>query len=188
MRVFIFFSTTEGHAQTLAQSAATRLTKLGHEVSIRDAAQCDQGDLAGCDAALLIASVHVGHYRRSFVTFARKCHDALNAIPTAFVSVSLSAAGDNPTDLAGLRKCVERLQRDTAWRPGAIHHAAGAMLFSAYGFLTKLAIKSIARQRGQTVNTSQDYDLTDYTALESFVDTFAARAVASTRSDVAAAQ
>jgi menaquinone-dependent protoporphyrinogen oxidase len=186
MRVFIL--TTEGHAQKLAQFAAARLTKLGHAVCVCDAAKSDQPDLAGFDAALLIASVHVAHYRRSFVTFARKHHDALNAIPTAFVSVSFSAAGDNPSDLAGLRACVERLKRDTAWHPSAVHHAAGAMLFSVYSFFTKLVIKSIARKRGKVVNTSEDYDLTDYAALEAFIDALAANAVASTRNLAAAAQ
>src|SRR5262249_21527708 len=65
MRVFILFSTTEGHARKVAQFAAARLTKLDHEVCGCDAAKSDQPDLAGFDAALLIASVHVGHYRRS---------------------------------------------------------------------------------------------------------------------------
>jgi menaquinone-dependent protoporphyrinogen oxidase len=181
MRVFILFSTTEGHARKLARFAAARLARLGHEACVCDAARSDQPGLVGCDSALLIASVHVGHYRRSFVAFARKHHDALNAMPTAFVSVSLSAAGDNPSDLAGLHRCVERLKRDTAWRPGAVHHAAGAMAFSAYGFFTKLAIKLIARKRGKAVNTSEDYDLTDYAALETFIDAFAANAVSSGR-------
>lgn len=182
MCIFVLFSTSEGHARKLAHFAAARLTKRGHEVCVCDAAKSDQPCLAGFDAALLIASVHVGHYRRSFVAFVRKHHDVLNAIPTAFVSVSLSAAGDNPSDLAGLRDCVERLKRDTAWHPGAVCHAAGAMLFSAYGFFTKLAIKLIARKRGKIVNTSQDYDLTDYAALEAFIDAFAANAVSSTQS------
>jgi menaquinone-dependent protoporphyrinogen oxidase len=188
MRVFILFSTTEGHAQKLAQFAAARLANLGHEVCVCDAAKSDQPDLAGFHAALLIASVHVAHYRHSFVAFARKYHDALNAIPTAFVSVSLSAAGDNPADRAGLRDCIERLRRDTAWHPGAVHHAAGAMLFNAYGFFTKVAIKLIARKRGRVVNTSEDYDLTDYAALQAFIDGFAANAVSSAGNEVTAAQ
>ena len=84
--------------------------------------------------------------------FAHKNYDALNAISTAFVSVSLSAAGSNPSDLAGLRGCVDRLERDTLWRPVAVNHAAGAMPLSAYGFFMKLAIQFIARKRGQIVS------------------------------------
>jgi hypothetical protein len=32
------------------------------------------------------------------------------------------------------------LERDTLWRPGVVHHAPEAMLFSAYGFFTKSAL------------------------------------------------
>jgi menaquinone-dependent protoporphyrinogen oxidase len=188
MRVFILFSTTEGHTRKLAQFAAARLTKRGHEVRVRDAAKSNLPDLAGFDVALLLASVHVGHYQHSFIEFVRDNHDVLNAMPSAFVSVSLSAAGDNPSDLAGLRDCVERLERDTLWHPGAVHHAAGAMLFSAYGFFTKLAIRLIARRRGTIVKTSEDYDLTDYTAFETFIDRFVAREISSTRKPMATAQ
>jgi menaquinone-dependent protoporphyrinogen oxidase len=125
------------------------------------------------------ASVHVGHYQQSFLEFIRKNRDALSVTPSAFVSVSLSAAGNDPSDLAGLRACVEHLERDTLWHPEAIHHAAGALQFSAYGFLTKLAIQYIARRRGKVVKTSEDYDLTDYAAFETFLDSFAARALLS---------
>ena len=60
-------------------------------------------------------------------------------IPSAFVSVSLSAAGPDPSYLE-LRDCVEGLERDTLWRPGVVHDAAEAMPFSAYGFFTKSAL------------------------------------------------
>jgi menaquinone-dependent protoporphyrinogen IX oxidase len=69
-----------------------------------------------------------------------------------------------------------------------VHHAGGAMPFSAYGFFTKLAIRYIARRRGKNVKTSEDYDLTDYTALETFIDRFAARALTSTQKPAEAAQ
>ena len=62
------------------------------------------------------------------------------------------------------------------------------MLFSAYSLFTKLAIKFIARRRGTIVKTSEDYDLTDYAALEMFIDRFVARAISSTRKPVAVAQ
>src|ERR1700730_12487963 len=60
-------------------------------------------------------------------------------IPSAFVSVSLSAAGPDPSYLE-LRDCVGGLERDTLWRPGVVHHAPEAMLFSAYSFFTKSAL------------------------------------------------
>jgi menaquinone-dependent protoporphyrinogen IX oxidase len=61
-----------------------------------------------------------------------------------------------------------------------VHHAGGALQFSAYGFFTKLAIQYIARRRGKSVTTSEDCDLTNYAAFGTFLDRFAAGALSST--------
>jgi menaquinone-dependent protoporphyrinogen oxidase len=176
MRILIVFATTEGHTRKLAAFVAGRLRRGGHEVRVCDAAQSD--DFAGFEAALLFASLHLRRYQASLARFARENHAALNAVASAFVSVSLSAAGDpcHP----GLRDCVERLEHDTLWRPSVVHHAAGAMPFSAYSFFVKLVIKLIARRHGMLVKTSQDYDLTDYAALGAFIDRFVANVLSST--------
>lgn len=176
MRVFILFSTTHGHARRLAQFAAAHLINFDHDVQIHDAAQTAQFDLTEFDAALLIASVQIGRYRHSFVDFARKNHAALDAMANAFVSVSLAATGGNPSDRAGLQGCLERLKSQTLWHPATVYHAAGALPFSHYGFLLKLIMKFIARNHGAIVNTSRDYDFTDYVAFEKFIDDFVASA------------
>jgi menaquinone-dependent protoporphyrinogen oxidase len=181
MLILVLFSTKEGHTRKLAQFAAARLRGCGHEIQLQDAAHPALPDAPSFDAALLLASIHLGRYQRSFIEFVGKNHDALNLIPSAFISVSLSAAGDNPSDLTGIRACVDRLERETLWHPGAVHQAGGAMPFSSYGFFTKLAIRYIVRHRGKIVKTSEDYDLTDYAAVETFIDRFASRALASTQ-------
>lgn len=81
----------------------------------------------------------------------------------------MSAAGENPDDWEGLEQCLARFEHETLWRPRAVHHAAGAILYSQYGFFKRLALKYIAAKRGQQTETSRDYDLTDYEALTSFV-------------------
>ncbi len=172
--------------EKLAKFAAERLTRAGHRIRVCGAIQSNLPDPGDFEAAQVIASVHLARYAAPLMRFARENHGALNAMPSALVSVSLSAAGDNPSDLAGLRDCVERLERDTRWRPVAVHHAAGAMPFSAYGFFTKLAIKSIVR-RGVIVDTAQDYDLTDYTALGAFIDRLVASAIPSAAKQMATA-
>jgi menaquinone-dependent protoporphyrinogen oxidase len=177
MLILVLFSTTEGHTRKLAQFAAARLRGCGHDVRLYDAASSDVPHPADFDAALLLASVHIGRYQRSLIEFARKYHDALNATASAFVSVSLSAAGDDPSDFAGIRACVDRMEHETAWRPRVVHHAGGALQFSAYGFFTKLVISYIARRRGKPVSVSKDHDLTDYAAFEMFIDRFLADAV-----------
>lgn len=126
-------------------------------------------------AAVIAASLHAGHYQAPVVDFVRRQHVTLNAMPTAFVSVSLSAASRDADDLEGLARCVADFEHRTQWTPRDIYHAAGAFRFSQYGFLKRWALKYIAYRRGQPTDTSKDYELTDWDALGAFVDRFAAK-------------
>lgn len=177
MHILIVFGTTEGHTAEIAQFAAERLREADHQVTVEAAAADGAGIRTNAyDAVILAASLHVGRYQAPLVEFARAQHEALAARPNAFISVSLSAAGENPGDWEGLEQCIARFEHETGWTPAAIHHAAGAIRYSHYDFFKRLAIKHIAARRGQKTVTSRDYDLTDYDALKAFVLGFAVKA------------
>lgn len=173
MRVLIVYGTTEGHTRQLCEFVAGRLREHDHEPILADATK-GPPDPAGFDAALLAASLHIGRYQAALVHFARRRHEALNAMPSGFISVSLSAAGENPDDWAGLGECLDRFRQETLWAPRAVHQAAGAIRYSQYDFFKRLALKHIASRRGRTTTTAHDYDLTDYGALERFALEFLA--------------
>ena len=174
MRVLIVYGSTEGHTRDLCHFAAQTLREAGFQAAVEpagpDASQPDPGPY---DAVILAASLHVGHYQAPLVAYAREHHEALNAKPSAFISVSLSAAGVSPHDWEGCEDCLARFEHETLWTPKAVCHAAGAIRYSQYDFFKRLALKFIAAQRGQPTVTSRDYDLTDYEALSRFVTEFA---------------
>lgn len=173
MRVLIVFGTTEGHTRELCQFMAGRLREAGHQVAVEEATpRADAAAVQAYDAVILAGSLHVGRFQPGLVDFARNHRDALASRPNAFVSVSLSAAGENPHDWEGLEQCVAKFQQETGWTPGAVHHAAGAIRYSHYDFFKRLALKYIAHRRGQETVTSRDYDLTDYEALERWLLAF----------------
>jgi menaquinone-dependent protoporphyrinogen oxidase len=152
------------------------LREDGHGVDIKDTARdAVRFSPRDYDAVIVTASLHVGRYQPAVFEFARSNHEALNATASAFISVSLSAAGANPHDWEGLEQCLDRFLHETMWVPKAINHAAGAIRYSQYDFFKRLALKFIAAQRGQKTVTSQDYDLTDYAALKTFVLGFVER-------------
>ena len=174
MRILIVYGSTEGHTRDLSQFIAGALREDGQEVIVRDAAdKASLPDPRTYDIIVLAGSLHVGRYQPALIEFARTHHELLNEMPTAFISVSLSAAGENPDDWEGLEQCMGRFLHETMWIPKAMHHAAGAIRYSQYDFFKRLAIKFIARQRGQKTVVSEDYDLTDYPALKGFALTFA---------------
>jgi menaquinone-dependent protoporphyrinogen oxidase len=173
VHVLIVFASTEDHTRKLAAFVAERLTAQGHEVTLRSAHDVRvEADPELFDRAFLMASLHRGRYQAPLVRYARQHASALRRTPTAFISVSLSAAGDDPADHKGLERCVDRFVNETGWAPRAIHHAAGAFAFSRYGWLTRLPMRRIARRRGLQLEPDKDYDLTDYARLAAFAGDF----------------
>lgn len=177
--ILVLYGTTEGQTRKIARFIADGLTARGHEARLVDAGEAEADlDPRAFGAAAIAASLHTGHYQSAVVDFARRHHDALNIMPTVFVSVSLSAASRDADDLDGLARCLADFEHRTQWTPREVYHAAGAFRFSQYDFLKRWALKYIAYRRGQPTDTRKDYELTDWDALGAFVDGFAAKLAA----------
>jgi menaquinone-dependent protoporphyrinogen oxidase len=177
MRMLIVYGSTEGHTRDLCHYSARVLGEAGYPTAVEPAgSDMSKPDPTPYDAVILAASLHVGRYQAPLIAYARAHREMLGDKPSAFISVSLSAAGINPHDWEGCEECLAKFEHETQWTPKAVHHAAGAIRYSQYDFFKRLALKFIVAQRGQSTVTSRDYDLTDYEALGKFVTTFAAGA------------
>jgi menaquinone-dependent protoporphyrinogen oxidase len=171
MDILIVYGTTEGHTRDLCQYLQDALADDDVSVTVCNASR-EAADPESYDVCFIAASLHVGSYQPAVIECARLHHEALNAMPAAFLSVSLSAAGENPDDWAGLDQCVDRFLHATSWKPTSVHRVAGAIRYSHYDFFKRLAIKFMAHRRGKETVTSQDYDLTDYDDLRDFAAAF----------------
>ena len=171
MNILICYATTEGHTRKVALHAADFLMRHGCEATVENADSAEDLDLTVFDAAILAGSVHIGRYQTSLDHFVRSRIDQLNARPTAFLSVSLSAAGD-----ADDRKDADELAtgflKATGWTADMVHNVAGAFRFTQYDFFKRWAMRLIALQKGETVDTRQDREYTDWIALDDFLDSF----------------
>jgi menaquinone-dependent protoporphyrinogen oxidase len=95
-------------------------------------------------------------------------------MPTLFLAVSLSAAGNDPDDWAGLRKCLADFETETGWTPGRVEHVAGAFRFSEYDFFRAWAMRRISDQKGEAVESGKDKEYTDWAALGAALDQWVA--------------
>ena len=177
MRFLIVYATTEGQTRKIVEFIAARLTAAGGSVRLVDAAAVPPDlDPRGYDRVVLAASVHASRYQTAIEAFARTHAAALNAMSTAFISVSLAASGHDAADWKGLDACVADLQRRTGWRPASVHHVAGAFRYTQYNVIERWALRFIAWRKGGPTDTSRDHEMTDWTAVDALAAHLSARA------------
>jgi menaquinone-dependent protoporphyrinogen oxidase len=170
MLLLVAYATTDGQTRKIARFVADRLAGQGHGVELLNVTDAEGLDLARFGAAVLAGSLHAGGYQKALRQFVTGARPGLEAMPTLFLAVSLSAAGNDPEDWAGLRRCLMDFQTETGWTPGRIEHVAGAFRFSEYDFFRAWAMRRIADQKGETVDPGQDKEYTDWPALGQAVD------------------
>lgn len=180
--ILILYATREGHTHRIAEHVAGLLRSLGLAVETHNVKECrDPFALSGYAAAILAASVHMGEHESEMVAFAKRHREALEQLPSAFLSVSLSEAGveDRTASQEKREQAKEDVDKllatffeETGWHPARVTPVAGAMLFTKYGLLLRYIMKRIARKAGSSTDTSRDHVFTDWGGLERFVSEF----------------
>jgi menaquinone-dependent protoporphyrinogen oxidase len=176
MKILIVYGTTEGQTRKIAMFMADRIRGVGNEVSLVDSTEIPEDlDVETCTAVIVAGSVHQGHHQASLFQFVRDHLATLQSKPSAFVSVSLSMAGDDPRDRLDAAECADRFLDVAAWKPTVIHLAAGALRYTQYDFFKRWILKMIAGAKGASTDTGHDHEFTDWRDLEAFVDRFLAQ-------------
>jgi len=179
MRPFlVVYATRTGYTRQVAEHIADRIRTLAHEAQIQDARTEALPPLERYSAVILAAGVHLGHHEREMVKFVRARRRELEALPTLFLSVSLTeaVAADvhRPDDerleaQRAIRKVLDDFVLETGWRPGKAMPIAGALTETTYGPLTRLLIRKIAHRNVPDEPTRQVV-FTDWAALNVVVD------------------
>ena len=174
--IAIVFGTTDGQTARIARHVVDVLRNEQHLVDLLDTrAPLSSSPLEGIDAVVIAASIRMGKFQRPLVAFVREHRDALAKIPTAFLPVSLSAARETPPARREVQKTIARFVKETGFVPGRIQPVAGALVYTRYGFFTKLAILFISKISGGDTDTSRDYEYTDWSALSDFARNFSVK-------------
>jgi menaquinone-dependent protoporphyrinogen oxidase len=182
--VLIVYATRQGYTRKVAVHVATTMLGIGEEVELFDAAELPRSfDATRYAGAILLASLHRGRHEREMIEFARAHRVALERIPTAFLSVSLSEVGakDQSAPFDRRAKAAEDVKRtldefcaQTGLHPSRVWPVAGALMYSHYGAFERLVMRVIAARAGGDTDVSHDHEYTDWKALDRFVGTMAA--------------
>jgi menaquinone-dependent protoporphyrinogen oxidase len=185
--ILIIYATREGQTRHIADYIARKISEHGQSLELMNAASIPRGfTIAKYSAAIVGASLHGGTHEPEIRRFVKQHVDALNQIPTAFLSVSLAEVtvenvNAPPEKRAGAQADVKRTTQlfmdQTGWRPSRTIPVAGALMFSRYSFLTRFIMRRVARKEAGIVDTSRDYEFTDWTKLDAFVEEWVAQTV-----------
>jgi menaquinone-dependent protoporphyrinogen oxidase len=168
----------------VANRVAEIVERRGFDVRVANVHDLPRSySLAGARGVILIASVHAGAFEREMVRFVKRQQPALNAMPSAFVSVSLAQVTAQDATASKevrakardeIQTVMDRFFRDTEWRPKAVRAIAGALPYTKYNFFIRAIMKRIVAKNHGPTDTSQDYTFTNWDDLEAFVEVFLA--------------
>jgi menaquinone-dependent protoporphyrinogen oxidase len=179
MRAAVFYATREGHTRRIAEHIASGLRATQVEVDVFDVNRLSAPiDWSKYTNGCVAASVHAGHHEPEMIAFVTHHRESLTRLGAVFLSVTLSEAGaEDPTApkprreqaAADAQRMIDVFIAETGWRPDRALPVAGALAYSRYNFLVRFVMKRIARRAGAPTDTSRDYELTDWAALDRFV-------------------
>lgn len=163
----VVYASTHGHTAKIAARLADGLRAGGHEVVVHALGSGDPPSPVGHDVAILAASVHATKYQREAVRWAARHAPALTAMPSVFLSVSLTAAEDSAGARERLAAVTARFVEQTGWSPARVEHVAGALQYREYNFLMRRIMRRIVKSMGHPEpDTSRDHDYTDWARVE----------------------
>ncbi|SDK78585.1 flavodoxin domain-containing protein [Natronorubrum texcoconense] len=175
-RVLVAYGSSEGQTATIAERVGDVLDSAGHEPVLIHLKHPPSGlDVAAYDGVIVGASIHAGSHQGYVAEFVRDHRETLNRKPSAFFSVSLTAANADPVEREPARELLEAFLEETGWEPDGTLTVAGALKYSEYGLVKRFVMRRIAGKASGDTDTSRDYEYTDWDEVEAFALEFSSQ-------------
>jgi menaquinone-dependent protoporphyrinogen oxidase len=172
-RILIVYGTRHGQTATIAARLEQVLVAQRLAVAVFNVDELPRDFMIDrFDGVLIGASVIAGKHQRAVRRFVIRNIETLNRLPSAFYSVSGSAASPDLHRQADARRVMEGFLTETGWRPDVETTLAGALAYTRYSPLMRWLLKQIARREGAPTDTSRDHEFTDWNHVEEFAKRF----------------
>lgn len=172
--ILVLYGTAEEQTSRVSEHIAEVARDHGYGAEARDVKTLP-GNLSveRYGGVVVGASIHMGHHEQHVVDFVRENRGLLESLPSAFFSVSITAAETSEEARAQVEGYVEKFVEETGWRPRRVGVFAGALKYTRYGFVKRHLVKSIAKEkRLDYSDTSRDYEYTDWEQVRGFTEEF----------------
>jgi len=169
MRILLVYGTRYGQTAKIAERIRETLAEHYHDVVVANA-NADGGtlDAAGFDGVIVGASVIGGLHQSAVQDFVARNRAILNATPSAFFSVSGSAGSADAGVRAEARVLLNKFLTASGWSPRVTAAIAGAINYTQYSPVIRWISKRVHRRIGCPIDTSRDWELTDWAQVTHF--------------------
>jgi menaquinone-dependent protoporphyrinogen oxidase len=172
-RILIVYGTTYGQTAKIASRMRAVLLGDGFDITLAAADGIDPAiDLEQYQGVMVGGSLIRGKHQRSITRFVTRHLSTINRVPSAFFSVSSSAASTEPRGQADARRAMNAFLTETGWQPDKLTTLAGTLAYTKYSPILRWIMKRISRANGGPTDTSRDHELTDWAGVEEFAHSF----------------
>jgi menaquinone-dependent protoporphyrinogen oxidase len=172
-RALVLYASKHGHTGKIARHVAQVLADEGVVTDLRDVVKEPPVDLGGYDGVVLVGSVHAGKHQKALVAFVKQHITLLSERPSAFLSVSLTAADDTDESVVTTRDMIDTFLADTGLVPLVTEAVAGSLQYREYDFMTRLLMRVITRKHAEAHDMHHDHDYTDWDRVAAVAAEFA---------------
>lgn len=176
MRILIAYASLEGQSEKIAQRIAETVERGGAEPLLVNTRESPDAPWPGdCNGLIAGGPLHREHHPHELGQWLKEHQRDWMGLPTAFFSVSLSAASDRQQDLDDAQRVMQEFLDEIGMHPDMTATIAGALKYSRYGFFKKRIMRNIVKKSGgRELDMSMDYEYTDWEQVESFATEFLA--------------
>jgi len=171
----------------VAEYVGDDLAERGHDVTLTAVGNASAVDVEAFDGVLVGSPVNNRSHLPEVVEFVEANRETLSGRPSAFFQLSFASIVPSRWAQEGAGEFVDDLVERTGWQPDRVGLFAGAVRYTQYDFVTRLAFKLFSAVTTGDTDTSRDYEYTDWREVDGFADGFAAlveRHVATRAADV----
>ena len=170
-KIAIVYASKQGHTRKIAAYMAGKLQERGFSTQLIDAAS--EGPLPSTvDAVIAGSPVYAGKFRSTLLRWVHAHHAELARLPFGLFSVTLNAADQHLSAPPHDQRLLRELISACGIVPGHLASIAGALKYREYSWPVRRMMRNIAEKAGGDLDTSRDYEYTNWAYVDAFLDAF----------------
>lgn len=173
-KFLIVYATRYGQTEKIANYIGERLNLAGHSYDsfLLQKQTTKDVDLNSYVGVIVGAPVYAKGYSSILKKWCFRNRKTIQQKPSAFFSVCLGILQKQPEVQIEEVQIARKFLTSCNWNPQIVSIFAGALPYSKYNWFLKKLMHFISEKAGVSTETAIDYEYTDWTKVESFVDEF----------------